>query len=41
MERHHERGIELRVLPDLRDLVTPMIASGYRFSMCRMANIRA
>jgi hypothetical protein len=37
--RHRERGIDLRVLPDLRELRDAVIASGYRFSMCRMANI--
>lgn len=41
LERHHERGIELRVLPDLRGLRDQVIGSGYRFSMCRMTNIRA
>lgn len=40
LERHRERGIELRVLPDLRELRHQVIDSGYRFSMCRMANIR-
>ena len=39
LERHRERGIELRVLPDLRQLRDEVVASGYRFSMCRMANI--
>jgi hypothetical protein len=39
LERHRGRGIELRVLPDLRELRDAVIASGYRFSMCRMANI--
>ena len=39
LQRHHERGIELRVLPDLRELRDQVVASGYRFSMCRMANI--
>jgi hypothetical protein len=39
VERHRDRGIELRVLPDLRELQGAVVASGYRFSMCRMANI--
>jgi hypothetical protein len=39
LERHRERGIELRVLPDLRALRDAVLESGYRFSMCRMANI--
>jgi hypothetical protein len=39
LERHRARGIELRVLPDLRELRDEVVASGYRFSMCRMANI--
>jgi hypothetical protein len=39
LERHRERGIDLRVLPDLRQLRDDVIASGYRFSMCRMANM--
>ena len=39
LERHRERGIELRVLPDLRELRDAVVESGYRFSMCRMANI--
>ena len=39
LERHRERSIELRVLPDLRPLRDAVIASGYRYSMCRMANI--
>jgi hypothetical protein len=38
-ERHRERGIELRVLDDLRPLRDAVIASGYRFSMTRMRNI--
>ena len=38
-ERHREQAIELRVLPDLRPLRDAVLASGYRFSMCRMANI--
>ena len=38
LTRHHERGIELRVLDDLRPLRDAVVASGYRFSMCRMAN---
>ena len=41
LERHRERGIELRVLSDLRELRDQVVASGYRFSMCRMANIRS
>jgi hypothetical protein len=40
LERHRERGIDLWVLADLRELRDQVIASGYRFSMCRMANIR-
>ena len=39
LERHRERGIDLWVLPDLRELRDQVVASGYRFSMCRMANI--
>lgn len=39
LERHRERSIELRVLPDLRPLRDAVVASGYRFSMCRMTNI--
>jgi hypothetical protein len=39
LERHRERGIELRVLPDLRELRDAVVASGYRFSMCRLANL--
>ena len=39
LDRHRQRGIELRVLPDLRALRDQVIESGYRFSMCRMANI--
>ena len=38
LERHRERAIELRVVPDLRPLRDAVLASGYRFSMCRMAN---
>jgi hypothetical protein len=41
LERHRERGIDLRVLPDLRELRDQVIASGYRFSMCRMANLES
>ena len=38
LERHRERGIELRVLArPARRCATQVIASGYRFSMCRMA----
>ena len=39
LERHRERGIDLWVLPDLRELRDQVIESGYRFSMCRMTNI--
>jgi hypothetical protein len=39
LERHRERSIELRSLPDLHPLRGAVLASGYRFSMCRMANI--
>jgi hypothetical protein len=39
VERHRERRIELRVLPDLRQLRDDVVASGYRFSMCRLANL--
>jgi hypothetical protein len=39
LERHRERGIDLWVLPDLRELRDQVVESGYRFSMCRMANI--
>jgi hypothetical protein len=38
LERHEERGIELRVLPSLAALADAVVRSGYRFSMCRMAN---
>jgi hypothetical protein len=38
-ERHRERGIELRVLDDLRPLREAVLESGYRFSMTRMRNI--
>jgi hypothetical protein len=38
-ERHRERGIELRILDDLRPLRDAVIESGYRFSMTRMRNI--
>ena len=38
-DRHDERGIELRVLDDLRPLRDAVLASGYRFSMARMHNI--
>ena len=34
-----ERGVELRVLDDLRPLRDAVIESGYRFSMTRMRNI--
>jgi hypothetical protein len=40
-ERHRDRGIELRLLDDLRPLRDAVIESGYRFSMTRMRNIRA
>ena len=39
LERHRSRAIELRVLEDLRPLRDAVLASGYRFSMCRMANL--
>jgi hypothetical protein len=39
LERHRSRAIELRVLEDLRPLREAVLGSGYRFSMCRMANI--
>jgi hypothetical protein len=39
LERHRERGIDLWVLPDLRELRDQVLESDYRFSMCRMANI--
>lgn len=35
---HAAAGIEVRVLPSLTTLRDEVIASGYRFSMCRMAN---
>ena len=38
-ERHRQRGIELRILDDLRPLRDAVIASGYRFSMSRMRNV--
>jgi hypothetical protein len=37
-ERHRQRGVELRVLDDLRPLRDAVIESGYRFSMARMRN---
>jgi hypothetical protein len=36
--RHAGAGIELRLVPSLRPLVEPVVASGYRFSLVRMAN---
>ena len=39
LELHRERGIELRLLDDLRSLRDAVIESGYRFSMTRMRNI--
>jgi len=36
---HAAAGIELRVTPSLLSLQDAVIASGYRFSMCRMANL--
>jgi hypothetical protein len=39
LARHDERAIELRILDDLRPLRDAVVASGYRFSMCRMSNI--
>jgi hypothetical protein len=38
LARHAEAGIELRLVPSLRPLVEPVVASGYQFSMVRMAN---
>jgi hypothetical protein len=38
-ELHRQRGVELRVLDDLRPLRDAVIESGYRFSMTRMRNI--
>lgn len=38
-ERHHQRGIELRVVPDLRPVRKAVLRSDARFSMCRMANM--
>jgi hypothetical protein len=38
--RHAEAGIELRIVPSLQPLVDPVVRSGYRFSMVRMANAR-
>jgi hypothetical protein len=35
---HAEAGIELRVVPSLHPLVDPVVASGYRFSIVRLAN---
>jgi hypothetical protein len=36
---HRGRGIELRILDDLRPLRDAVLSSGYRFSMSRMANL--
>jgi hypothetical protein len=38
LEHHRACGIELRVLPNLMPLRDAVLRSGYRFSMCRMAN---
>ena len=38
-ERHRQRGIELRIVHDLRPLRDAVLASDARFSMCRMANL--
>ena len=38
LARHAAAGIELRIVPSLQVLVEPVVASGYRFSMVRMAN---
>ena len=38
LDRHASAGIELRIVPALQVLVDPVVASGYRFSMVRMAN---
>jgi hypothetical protein len=38
-ERHRQRGIELRIVPDLRPVRDGVLASDVRFSMCRMANV--
>jgi hypothetical protein len=35
---HEARGIELRVVPDLAPLRAAVVASGLRFSMCRLAD---
>ena len=41
LERHRERGVELRVLESLLALRDEVVLSGYRFSMARMANAAA
>lgn len=33
-----DAGVELRIVPSLRPLVDPVVASGYRFSIVRLAN---
>lgn len=38
LQRHAEAGIELRVVPDLAPLRDAVVASGLRFSMCRLSN---
>jgi hypothetical protein len=38
-ERHRQRGIELRMVRDLRPVRDAVLASNARFSMCRMANL--
>ena len=40
LDLHLAAGIELRVLASLQTLRDEVIASGYRFSMCRMHNAR-
>lgn len=37
--RHRQRDIELRVVDDLGPVRDAVLASGARFSMCRMANL--
>ena len=39
VDLHRQRGIELRLLDDLRPLRAAVMDSGYRFSMVRMRNI--
>jgi hypothetical protein len=40
-ERHRQRGIELRIVADLRPVRDAVLQSGARFSMCRLANMGA